>query len=109
MALRPLHHTTTATMPAPKFVPAGEIEALIAQGQPIVIHEGYALKLDEWINKHPGGKLAILHMVGRDATDEINMYAAPTLPPLAESTPAMDGPGPKANLTSTAITARKPC
>lgn len=60
-------------MSSQKFVSAREIEALIAQGQPIVIHEGYALQLDEWINRHPGGKLAILHMVGRDATDEINM------------------------------------
>jgi delta8-fatty-acid desaturase len=50
-----------------------QIRRLIAQGQPIVIHEGYVLNLGEWINKHPGGKLAILHMVGRDATDEINM------------------------------------
>ncbi|KAF2786539.1 fatty acid/sphingolipid desaturase [Melanomma pulvis-pyrius CBS 109.77] len=61
-------------MSSQKFVSAREIEALIAQGQPIVIHEGYALQLDEWINRHPGGKLAILHMVGRDATDEINIY-----------------------------------
>lgn len=55
-------------------VSGAQVEALIAQGQPVVIHEGHALNLGEWINKHPGGKLAILHMVGRDATDEINIY-----------------------------------
>jgi hypothetical protein len=49
------------------------VELLIQQGQPIVIHEGHALHLGKWINRHPGGRLAILHMVGRDATDEINM------------------------------------
>ena len=49
------------------------VELLVNQGQPIVIHEGYALHLGKWINRHPGGRLAILHMVGRDATDEINM------------------------------------
>lgn len=50
-----------------------DIERRIDQGEPVVIYEGYALHLGEWINRHPGGRLAILHMVGRDATDEINM------------------------------------
>lgn len=50
-----------------------EIEGLIARGQHIVVHEGHAMRLDGWLDKHPGGHLAILHMVGRDATDEINV------------------------------------
>lgn len=54
---------------------AQEIKELIAQGEPVVIHEGYALNISTWIDNHPGGRLAILHMVGKDATDEINMYA----------------------------------
>jgi delta8-fatty-acid desaturase len=54
------------------YTSAAEVALLIDQGQPIVIHEGYALQLNAWMNKHPGGQLAILHMVGRDATDEIN-------------------------------------
>ncbi|KAF2121189.1 fatty acid desaturase-domain-containing protein [Lophiotrema nucula] len=56
------------------LVPAEVVGQLIAQGQPVVIHEGYVLHLGEWIDRHPGGRLAILHMVGRDATDEINIY-----------------------------------
>ncbi|CAD0040848.1 unnamed protein product [Aureobasidium pullulans] len=52
---------------------AAAIEQSIDEGHIIVVHEGYALKLDGWLNKHPGGRLAILHMVGRDATDEINV------------------------------------
>jgi cytochrome b involved in lipid metabolism len=59
-----------------------EISRQIAQGDPVVIYEGYALHLGEWINRHPGGKLAILHMVGRDATDEINMYVMRERPSL---------------------------
>ncbi|KXJ87338.1 hypothetical protein Micbo1qcDRAFT_167692, partial [Microdochium bolleyi] len=43
----------------------------IADGQTIVIFEDCVLRLDSWLNTHPGGKLAIQHMVGRDATDEI--------------------------------------
>jgi len=48
------------------------IEGLIAAGHVVVITEKRVLKLDGWLDKHPGGKLAVLHMVGRDATDEIN-------------------------------------
>ena len=47
------------------------VEGLIAEGQTIVILDDYVLRLDGWLDKHPGGRLAILHMVGRDATDEI--------------------------------------
>jgi len=50
-----------------------QVENLVAEGHTIVIYNGYALKLNAWQNKHPGGRLAILHMVGRDATDEINV------------------------------------
>lgn len=50
------------------------IEGLIAAGRVIVITEGRVLQLDGWLDKHPGGRLAVLHMVGRDATDEINVY-----------------------------------
>lgn len=49
------------------------VEGLIADGHTIVISEGRVLRLDGWLKKHPGGRLAILHMVGRDATNEINM------------------------------------
>ncbi|KZV85645.1 fatty acid/sphingolipid desaturase [Exidia glandulosa HHB12029] len=69
----------TAIAPAPpvdrdRLLSPCEVYRLIAEGQLIVVHDGNALKLDGWIDKHPGGRLAILHMVGRDATDEINVY-----------------------------------
>lgn len=44
---------------------------MIAEGRIIVIFEDYVLGLDSWLSKHPGGRLAILHMVGKDATDEM--------------------------------------
>ncbi|KAI9819310.1 MAG: hypothetical protein M1832_004015 [Thelocarpon impressellum] len=50
------------------------VEGLIANGQTIVISENRVLRLDRLLESHPGGKLAILHMVGRDATDELNIY-----------------------------------
>ncbi|KAI9652845.1 MAG: hypothetical protein M1831_006370 [Alyxoria varia] len=56
-----------------------DVEQLIADGRTIIIVDGYVLKLDCWLKFHPGGDKAILHMVGRDATDEVNAlhsYAA---------------------------------
>ncbi|KND93046.1 Delta(8)-fatty-acid desaturase, partial [Tolypocladium ophioglossoides CBS 100239] len=48
-----------------------EIEALIADGRNIVIFNQHVLRVDPWLPYHPGGDKAILHMVGRDATAEI--------------------------------------
>jgi delta8-fatty-acid desaturase len=47
------------------------IKQMIAEGHLIVIFEDYVLRLDSWLAKHPGGRLAILHMIGKDATDEM--------------------------------------
>lgn len=51
-----------------------DIKAHIAQGRKIVIVEGRVLKVDAWLPYHPGGDKAILHMVGRDATNEIKAF-----------------------------------
>lgn len=45
---------------------------MIADGRLIVILDHYVLKVDAFIKYHPGGDKAMMHMVGRDATDEIN-------------------------------------
>ena len=50
------------------------IENLIADGHTVIIVDGNVLKLDAWLKYHPGGDKAIMHMVGRDATDEVNAY-----------------------------------
>ncbi|KAM5343257.1 hypothetical protein ACJ41O_014223 [Fusarium nematophilum] len=50
------------------------VDGMIADGHTIVVYEDMVLRLDGWMEKHPGGRLAILHMVGRDATDEIKAY-----------------------------------
>jgi len=49
-----------------------DIHQLIAKGHQIVIANRRVLKLDKWLSRHPGGEKTILHMIGRDATDEIN-------------------------------------
>jgi delta8-fatty-acid desaturase len=52
-----------------------EVEGLIADGRTIIIVDDKVLKVDAWLKFHPGGDKAIQHMVGRDATDEVNAYA----------------------------------
>lgn len=52
------------------------IEGLIAQGRQVLIYDERVLKVDAWIRFHPGGEKSIQHMVGRDATDEINAYVS---------------------------------
>ena len=51
-----------------------EVESLIAQGQHIIVVDQHVLKVDGWLKYHPGGDICILHMIGRDATDEVNAY-----------------------------------
>lgn len=53
---------------------AREVEHLIAAGHSVVIYQDLVLKLDNWMKFHPGGDKAMYHMVGRDATDEMNSY-----------------------------------
>lgn len=57
-----------------KLLTPQDVRNRIANGEAIVIYEGLVLKLDKWIDYHPGGDKAIFHMVGRDATDEMNSY-----------------------------------
>ena len=55
-----------------KTLSRGQIEGLIAGGSTVIIVDGNVLRLDSWLKFHPGGDKAIMHMVGRDATDEVN-------------------------------------
>ena len=54
-----------------------QVEGMIADGRTVIIVDGKVLKVDAWLGYHPGGDKAIMHMVGRDATDEVNAYANP--------------------------------
>ncbi|KAL8712500.1 MAG: hypothetical protein Q9220_003348 [cf. Caloplaca sp. 1 TL-2023] len=56
-----------------KILSRANIASLIADGDIIVINEGMVLRLNAWLEYHPGGRLVIQHMVGRDATDEISI------------------------------------
>lgn len=50
-----------------------EVENLIAEGHTIIIFQNDVLKVNNgWKDRHPGGRLVLDHMIGRDATDEID-------------------------------------
>ncbi|CAD6569426.1 MAG: hypothetical protein ASARMPREDX12_002437 [Alectoria sarmentosa] len=49
-----------------------QVKGMIADGRTVIIVDGKVLKVDAWLSYHPGGDKAIMHMVGRDATDEVN-------------------------------------
>ena len=52
-----------------------QVAARILAGESLVIHDNHLLRIPQsWLDAHPGGSLAILHFVGRDASDEIQAY-----------------------------------
>lgn len=58
-----------------------ELAVRITQGDLLFIHKSRVINATAWLSFHPGGELAILHFVGRDATDEVEAY---------HSTPALE-------------------
>ena len=40
----------------------------------LVVYRAQLINATKWAPSHPGGALALLHFVGRDATDEIDAY-----------------------------------
>jgi delta8-fatty-acid desaturase len=49
-----------------------QIKDMITAGYYIDIVEQNILKLDSWLDRHPGSTKVIEHIVGRNATDEVN-------------------------------------
>ncbi|KAM0747773.1 fatty acid/sphingolipid desaturase [Meredithblackwellia eburnea MCA 4105] len=64
--------------PSPSDLPLltrSEVATRIASGELLVIHLPYLYKIPlSWLQLHPGRDLAILHYVGRDASNEIEAY-----------------------------------
>lgn len=67
-------HSHRTKLHRERAISRDDIEALIAQGRKIVLVDGHVIKADAWLPYHPGGDLAILHMVGRDATNEVQAF-----------------------------------
>lgn len=68
-------NTMSRRMPQKDVVLARrQVEGMIADGRTVIIVDGKVLKVDALLKYHPGGDKPIRHMVGRDATDEVNAY-----------------------------------
>ena len=70
-------HALDAALPSPvtpRLLRRNEIAHLICLGHVLVLHRRTVYRLNPWLATHPGGALAILHFVGRDATDELEAY-----------------------------------
>ena len=64
--------STTAMSRKESIITRCQVERMIANGATIIIVNNKVLKVDAWLKYHPGGGKPIMHMVGRDATDEVN-------------------------------------
>lgn len=49
-------------------------ERILAGDNLIILHNKVIRVPHSWLSSHPGGPLAILHFVGRDATDEVEAF-----------------------------------
>ncbi|KAF5385176.1 hypothetical protein D9615_001465 [Tricholomella constricta] len=62
-------------MGATKSWTRDEVAVRILAGEHLIVFNGHLLRIpSSWLDAHPGGALAILHFVGRDASDEIEAY-----------------------------------
>jgi delta8-fatty-acid desaturase len=55
-----------------KYITRKDLNDRVKQGEVLIIYNDKVYKVDRWIKSHPGGELAIKHVIGKDATDEIN-------------------------------------
>ncbi|KAL8760431.1 MAG: hypothetical protein Q9199_000055 [Rusavskia elegans] len=60
------------------FLTRRQVEGMIADGMTIIVLDGKVLKVDSWLKYHPGGDKSIMHVVGRDATDESTLTRRPS-------------------------------
>jgi len=57
-----------------------QVASRITAGEILLIYRNQLLRIPtSWLNTHPGGALPILHLVGRDATDEIEAFHSPQI------------------------------
>lgn len=57
-----------------KVLKQQDVIDLLNKDRAVVIYKDNVLDVTNWMVRHPGGDKAILHMVGKDATDEMLAY-----------------------------------
>ena len=70
-----------------------QVAERILAGENLVVLRNKIIRVPpSWLDAHPGGALAILHFVGRDATDEGRGCGTPRVRRLPFSRPMFDSP-----------------
>ena len=72
---------STSSLPSRSARPIlsrNQVAERICQGAVLIIYHSQLINATKWAPSHPGGALALLHFVGRDATDEIDAYHSET-------------------------------
>ncbi|KAI8144048.1 delta-6-fatty acid desaturase [Fennellomyces sp. T-0311] len=64
-------NTETVTYTVPNTFTLDEIQERVKQGDALFIYEDKVYRVNRFLSKHPGGELAIRHVLGKDVTDEI--------------------------------------
>ncbi|KAI7875600.1 delta-6-fatty acid desaturase [Lichtheimia hyalospora FSU 10163] len=67
----------TATSEERVVLTQQQVQERVKQGEALFIFEHQVYKVDRFIHKHPGGELAIRHVLGKDVTDEIRSMHPP--------------------------------
>lgn len=63
--------TETQRMSPRQVITQQEVQERVKQGEALFIFENKVYKVDRFLNRHPGGEMAIRHVLGKDVTDEI--------------------------------------
>jgi delta8-fatty-acid desaturase len=67
--------TRSQRMGATTLCTRQDVAARVLAGEHLIVYHDLLLRIPQsWLDAHPGGSLALLHFVGRDATDEIEAY-----------------------------------
>ncbi|KAI9490093.1 fatty acid desaturase-domain-containing protein [Zychaea mexicana] len=73
----PNTETQTQTFSVRNGLTQDEIRERVKSGDALFIFEDKIYKVNRFMNKHPGGELAIRHVLGKDVTDEIRSMHPP--------------------------------
>ncbi|KAI9249509.1 fatty acid desaturase-domain-containing protein [Phascolomyces articulosus] len=70
-------NTETQTFTIQNGLTRLDIQERVKQGDALFIFENKVYKVNRFMKKHPGGELAIRHVLGKDVTDEIRSMHPP--------------------------------
>ncbi|KAI7870982.1 delta-6-fatty acid desaturase [Spinellus fusiger] len=68
---------TEADILKERVIPQEEFQKRVEQGEALFIYDAQVYNVSGFMKHHPGGEMAIRHVLGKDATDEIRVLHPP--------------------------------